>query len=166
MRRSAYVHALGADQLELLRPVRPAKLVLPFLLICAWSAVLFVMPSSPLTLTLLCVGVVLLPVVMVRAFRQFRARRNVLVRAPGRLLLDGEPLEVARIELRVLKHWLFRTPRGYALSLWALIGRGEPLDVELGRFQSMLDASLVSGQMEDFLERAKQRAKGPAAMGD
>jgi hypothetical protein len=166
MRRSAYVHALGADQLELLRPVRPSKLVLPSLFIVAWCAVLLFVNTTPASIALLCVGVVLLPIVMVRSFRQFRARRNVLVRAPGRLLLDGEPLEVARVELRVLKHWLFRTPRGYALSLWALIGRGEPLDIELGRFASMLDASLVSGQMEDFLERAKQRAKGPAPTGD
>jgi hypothetical protein len=166
MRRSAYVHALGADQLELLRPPRPMKLMIPAVIVAVWAAVLLVLPMTPVTVAVLCVGVVLLPLLMVRAFRQSRTRRNVLVRGPGRLLLDGEPLEIARVELRVLKHWLFRTPRGYALSLWALIGRGEPIDVELGRFQSMLDASLVSGQMEEFLERAKQRAKGPAPTGD
>src|SRR4051794_38476240 len=109
MRRSAYVHALGADQLELLRPPRPLRLVLPFLLICAWCTGLVFLPTSPATVALLCVGVVLLPLAMVPSFRSFRPCRNVLVRGPGRLLLDGEPLEVARIELRVLKHLLFRT---------------------------------------------------------
>jgi hypothetical protein len=141
-------------------------LLLPVILAVAWCGLLFWVTATATQLALVCVGVVLLPLVLVRAFRTARARRNVLVRAPGRLLLDGEPLEVARVELRVLKHWLFRTPRGYALSLWALVGRGEPLDVELGRFSSMLDASLVSGQMEEFLERAKARAKGPAPTGD
>jgi hypothetical protein len=140
--------------------------VLPFVLTVAWCGVLVWVSATPTILVLASAGVMVLPLVLVRAFRSARARRNVLVRAPGRLLLDGEPLEVARVELRVLRHWLFRTPRGYGLSLWALVGRGEPVDVELGRFVSMLDASLVSGQMEEFLERARARAKGPAPTGD
>ncbi len=116
---------------------------------------------------MLTVGAVLLPLLMVRSFRsRSGAQRNVLVRAPGRLLLDGEPLEVARVELRVVKHWILRTPKSYQLSLWALVGRGEPIDVELGRFQSILDASMVSGQMEDFLERARARTPGRASAGD
>src|ERR1700733_12033389 len=100
MRRSAYVHALGADQLELLRPARPSRLILPFLLVAAWSGAVIAIPVTAVSLALLTVGAVILPIVVIRAVRSSRPHRNVLVRAPGRLLLDGEPLEVARVELR------------------------------------------------------------------
>ncbi|MBL8957125.1 MAG: hypothetical protein JNK82_40505 [Myxococcaceae bacterium] len=105
---------------------------------------------------------VILPLLWVKSVRAAVSRRHVLVRSAGRLLLDGEPIEAARIELRVLRHWLLRRPQRYALSLWALIGRGEQVDVDLGSYPSMLEASLLSGQMEDFLERAKARAPGRA----
>src|SRR4051812_10969344 len=114
MRRSAYVHALGTDQLELLRPRRPSRLILPFFLCATFcAAVVLIDPISGGGLALLTVGIIALPIAMVRGFRSARSRRHVLVRAPGRLLLDGEPLEVARIELRVVKHWVLRAPRGY-----------------------------------------------------
>jgi hypothetical protein len=161
MARSPYVRTLGADQLELLRPARASRLLFPVLLTGAFAAGLWV-TNGGLALGVLFIGVVLLPVVTVKAIRAAVTQRHVLVRAPGRLLLDGEPIEAARIELRVIKHWLLRRPHRYALSLWALVGRGEQVDVELGRYPTMLEASLLSGQMEDFLERAKQRAPGRA----
>jgi hypothetical protein len=163
MTHGAYVRSLGADQLELSRPARPAQLVFPLLMTgffatAAWA----VGPMTGTGLALLSVAGVLMPLLTVRAFRRFRPRRHVLVRSSSRLLLDGEPLEVARIELRVLKHWLLRRPRGYCLSLWALIGGVESLDLELGRFTDILQASQLSGQMEDFVERARARATGRA----
>jgi hypothetical protein len=115
-----------------------------------------------MALAVLLVGAVLMPIVAVKAIRAAVTQRHILVRAPGRLLLDGEPIEAARIELRVIRHWLLRRPHRYALSLWALVGRGEQVDVELGGYPTMLEASMLSGQMEDFLERARQRAPGRA----
>ena len=122
--------------------------------------------SGNLAISVLFMAAIVVPLVTVKAIRAAVAKRHVLVRSPGRLLLDGEPLEAARIELRVIKHWLLRRPHRYALSLWALIGRGEQLDVELGQYSSMLEASQLSGQMEEFLERARQRAPGRAPTGD
>jgi hypothetical protein len=161
MGRSAYVRSLGADQLELIRPARPSRLVFPLLLAATFATGLWFSAGS-IALAMGVVAIVLLPLVTVKAVRAAVSKRHVLVRQPGRLLLDGEPLEAARVELRVLKHWLLRRPQRYALSLWALVGRGEQLDVSLGSYASMLEASQLSGQMEEFLERARQRAPGRA----
>ncbi len=122
--------------------------------------------TGNIAVTVLFLAGVVVPLVTVKALRAAVAKRHVLVRSPGRLLLDGEPLEAARVELRVIKHWLLRRPHRYALSLWALVGRGEQIDVELGQYPSMLEASQLSGQMEEFLERARQRAPGRAPTGD
>jgi len=165
MGRSAYVRPLGADQLELVRPLRIFRLFFPVLLSAACVVgVLF--SVGGLRLAICAVAAIILPLVWVKSVRAAMARRHVLVRSPGRLLLDGEPLEAARVELRVIRHWLLRRPQRYALSLWALIGRGEQLDIDLGAYPSMLEASLWSGQMEEFLERAKARAPGRASAGD
>lgn len=159
--RSQYVRSLGPDQLELMRPARPGRLVFPALAVAAFCAgVTFT--GGGLMIIIGLVGLVLMPLVGIKAVRSAVSRRHVLVRTPGRLLLDGEPIEAARVELRVLKHWLLRRPHRYALSLWALVGRGEQLDIELGHHSTMLEASMLSGQMEEFLERAKQRAAGRA----
>ncbi|MBK7859230.1 MAG: hypothetical protein IPJ65_11540 [Archangiaceae bacterium] len=154
---------LGPDQLELLRPARPSRLVFPLFLTAVFGAGLWFTGGS-IALAVLVLGVCLLPLVTVKAVRASVSKRHVLVRSQARLLLDGEPIEAARIEVRVVKHWLLRRPHRYALSLWALVGRGEQIDVELGQYPTMLEASTVSGQMEDFLERAKQRtAPSPLA---
>lgn len=139
----------------------------PLSLTLAWATVAYFSGlGGPSGFVLLLIGLLFLPVIALRTFRRSVGKRHVLVRASGRVLLDGEPLEVARVELRVVKHWLLRRPQGYALSLWALVGRGDPTDLELGRFSSMLEATSLSGQMEDFLERAKARATGRAPTGD
>ena len=95
----------------------------------------------------------LLPVISVALVRMGRKQERTLVRANNRLLLDGEPLEMARVELRVTKMPITRVPTGYALSLWVMTASG-PEDVPIGRFATLLEASALSGQLEDFVQRA------------
>ena len=100
-----------------------------------------------------------IPAVTLMVRRALRQRMLSVVRTPGRLMLDGEPLELARVELRVTYLPVFKTPTGYALSLWVMTSSG-PLDVALGHFTSMFDASRVSGQLEEFIARATNRQPG------
>ena len=102
--------------------------------------------------TLLLYGA-LLPVIVVALLRFAKRQERTLVRANGRLLLDGEPLEMARVELRVIKMPITRVPTGYALSLWVMTASG-PEDVPIGRFSTLLEASALSGALEDFVQRA------------
>jgi hypothetical protein len=94
-----------------------------------------------------------LPVFGVLFFRAARRSERTLVRANGRLLLDGEPLEMARVELRVLKMPITRVPTGYSLSLWVMAAGG-PEDVPIGHSRTLIEASTLSGQLEDFVQRA------------
>jgi hypothetical protein len=110
-------------------------------------------PSSGQGLLALCLDAVVFPLVGVGLARWARAQERTLVRAHGRLLLDGEPLELARVELRVLKLPITRVPTGYALSLWVMTASG-PEDVPIGRSATLLEASALSGQLEDFVSRA------------
>lgn len=97
-----------------------------------------------------------LAVVMVRAAR---TRTWTLVRTQGRLLVDGEPLELARVELRVAQMPITRAPTGYTLSLWMMTSAG-PVDVPLGRYRTLIEASGVSGTVEDFVQRANVKQPG------
>lgn len=108
--------------------------------------------SSPEGFGLLAVNMVFLPAVAVWLSRWGHRFRRTLARAQGRLLLDGEPIEVARAELRVLKMPLTRVPVGYALSLWVMTAAG-PEDIPIGRFATLLEATALSGRLEDFLQR-------------
>ena len=98
-------------------------------------------------------NMVLLPVIGVALMRLGKAQDRTLVRANNRLLLDGEPLDMARVELRVLKMLITGVPTGYALSLWVMTATG-PEDVPIGRFATLLEATATSGQLEDFVQRA------------
>jgi hypothetical protein len=102
---------------------------------------------------LLMADMVILPVLAVALLRWGRTQERTLVRANGRLLLDGEPLEMARVELRVIKMPITRVPTGYLLSVWVMTASG-PEDVPIGRFATLLEASALSGQLEDFVQRA------------
>jgi hypothetical protein len=82
-----------------------------------------------------------------------KAEERTLVRANNRLLLDGEPLDMARVELRVMKMMITGVPTGYALSLWVMTASG-PEDVPIGRFATLLEATATSGALEDFVQRA------------
>jgi hypothetical protein len=110
-------------------------------------------PFEGWSLLLTIVSAVLLPVLAVAGARAVRPRTATLVRTQGRLLLDGEPLELARVELRV-RSWPFsKQPRGYELSLWMLTLTG-PEDLPLGRFPTLLAASASAGQCEEFVQKA------------
>ena len=96
---------------------------------------------------------ILLPILAVALVRLGRPQERTLVRANNRLLLDGEPLEMARVELRVLKMPITRVPTGYMLSVWVMTASG-PEDVPIGRFATLIEASSLSGALEDFVSRA------------
>jgi len=112
--------------------------------------------GSPAALAWLVVGLVVLPVATVKALRAIVRRQHTLVRSAGRLLLDGEPLELARVELRVWKMPITRVPRGYDLSLWVMTAAG-PQDLPLGRYRTLIDAARVSGELEEFVQRASNK---------
>lgn len=126
-----------------------------------WGATLLVLVGSLALVDLssgsglftLFLDAVLFPVIVVALLRLGKTQERTLVRANSRLLLDGEPLEMARVELRVLKMPITRVPTGYALSLWVMTASG-PEDVPIGRFATLLEASALSGQLEDFVQRA------------
>jgi hypothetical protein len=107
-------------------------------------------------LACLVVGTAALVPLGVVLSRALARRQHALVRTSGRLLLDGEPLELARVELRVTVTPLMRMPTGYALSLWVMTSVG-PDEVPLGRYRTLLEASTVSGSLEDFVQRANVR---------
>jgi hypothetical protein len=106
--------------------------------------------------------VALAPVLAVLSVVMVRSVRPVtwtLVRTQNRLLIDGEPLEMARVELRVEQMPVTKVPTGYTLSLWVMTASG-PVDVPLGRYRTLIDASLVSGTVEDFVQRANVKQPG------
>jgi hypothetical protein len=110
-------------------------------------------------LTLVGLAAVGLPVLAVSMVRAVRPSVLTLVRAQGRLLLEGEPLELARVELRVTHMPITRVPTGYGLSLWMMTSSG-PIDVPLGGYRTLIEASTVSGVVEDFVQRASIRQPG------
>ncbi len=93
------------------------------------------------------------------ALRAGRKATWTLVRSQGRLLVDGEPLELARVELRVQQMPLTRVPTGYTLSLWMMTASG-PIDVPLGAYKTLIEASSISGLVEDFVQRANVKQPG------
>lgn len=129
-----------------------------------WSVVSAVLLASLLVIDLTSgAGIVtiilyaaLLPTIAVGIVRWARKQERTLVRANGRLLLDGEPIEMARVELRVIKMPITKVPTGYSLSLWVMTATG-PEDVPIGRSATLLEASMLSGQLEEFVQRANAK---------
>ncbi|HEY1088350.1 MAG TPA: hypothetical protein VGE37_11665 [Archangium sp.] len=129
-----------------------------------WSVVSAVLLASLLVIDLTSgAGIVtvilysaLLPTIAVGLVRWARKQERTLVRANGRLLLDGEPIEMARVELRVIKMPITKVPTGYSLSLWVMTATG-PEDVPIGRSATLLEASMLSGQLEEFVQRANAK---------
>jgi len=112
--------------------------------------------GSPASLAWVVVGLVVLPLCTLKALGALKRRNHTLVRTTGRLLLDGEPLELARVELRVQQWPITKVPTGYDLSLWVMTAAG-PLDLPLGRYKTLIDASRVSGELEEFVQRANNK---------
>lgn len=119
----------------------------------------FVDLASVPGLALLLLSAPVLALLGVSASRSASAATWTLVRSQGRLLVNGEPLELARVELRVEQRPITRVPRGYTLSLWMMTAAG-PLDVPLGRYRTLIEASSISGTLEDFVQRASTRQPG------
>ncbi len=107
----------------------------------------------------LAVGALAWPWLAVLVVRALRPQHFTVTRSPGRLFFDGEPLELARVELRLLQWPLLQQPRGYALSLWMLTSGG-PVDLPLGLFPDLLSATGRSGDLEDFLQKAGVKQPG------
>lgn len=110
-------------------------------------------------LLLLALATPVLPLLALVMVRAARIATWTLVRAQGRLLVDGEPLELARVELRVAQMPITRVPTGYTLSLWMMTTAG-PIDIPLGTYRTLIDASNVSGTVEDFVQRANVKQPG------
>lgn len=112
--------------------------------------------SSGAGIVTMILDAALLPAIGVGLVRWARKQERTLVRANGRLLLDGEPIEMARVELRVIKMPITKVPTGYSLSLWVMTATG-PEDIPIGRSATLLEASMLSGQLEDFVQRANAK---------
>lgn len=116
-------------------------------------------PGTVAGVLLLTVGVIGVPAAAVGAKRALATQRHVVARGPGRLVLDGDPIELARIELRMVAWPLTQRPRRYALSLWMMTSTG-PVDLPLGDFRTLFEASAAAGAFEDFVKRANLRQAG------
>lgn len=157
------IQRISADALDIRRGPRAVTLLGAAAVLAVWVVLLWWRgPESRDGLALWVTGLFVVPWVCLRLWRGMRRRRHVLVRGAGRLLLDGQPLDVARIETRLVKHPLWRTPRGYAVSLWGMELDGRPVEVQLGRHATLMDASRAAGELEDFLELARAEKRGQA----
>lgn len=123
----------------------------------ALSAVcgLMLLPERGTFASMLALAVGAATTVTVAAFlrRALAVHRHTLCRAGGRLLLDTEPLELARVELKLKVTPIVQRPRRYVLTLWVMSAVG-PDELPLGSFRTLLEASSVSGLLEDFVQRA------------
>jgi hypothetical protein len=158
------IQRISADALDIRRGPRPLGLLGAAAALTVWLALLLWRgPESRDGLALWVTGVFLVPWVALRVWRGSRRERHVLTRGGGRLVLDGQPLDVARIETRLVRHWLLRLPRGFAVSLWGMEVDGRPVELELGRHATLMDAARAAGELEEFLELARaerpQRAR-------
>ncbi|MGV3620659.1 MAG: hypothetical protein ACO1OB_07570 [Archangium sp.] len=113
--------------------------------------------GSGFELLWLSTAAVIMPTLVLFLVRAARGSERTLVRTHNRLLLDGEPLDMARVELRVLKWPFTSVPNGYALSLWVMTASG-PEDVPIAQFPTMLEATSLSGTLEEFVQRANIRS--------
>ncbi len=104
-------------------------------------------------------ALVLAPFLAVAAWRALAVQRRVIVRRPGRLLVDGDPVEFARVELRVIEPPFRRRAKRFALSLWVMAPNG-PEDILLGAYQSLVLASLQADEWETFLRKANLKQPG------
>lgn len=157
------IQRISADALDIRRGPRARTLLGAAAALAAWLLLLLWRgPESRDGLALWVAGLFVVPWVCLKVWRGMRRQRHVLVRGAGRLLLDGQPLDVARIETRLVKHPLWRVPRGYAVSLWGMELDGSPVELELGRHATLMEASRAAGELEEFLELARVEKRGQA----
>ncbi len=151
---------LGPDSLVIRTPRRWGVAALLALAVVVWAGLWGLFgPGTVAGLLLLVVGVLGVPAVVVAAKRALTVKQYTVARAPGRLMVEGDPVELARIELRMIAWPLTQRPRRYALSLWVLTSAG-PLDLPLGTYPTLLSASGAAGPFEDFVQRANLKLPG------
>ncbi len=137
--------------------VRVAVLVLAVMGLMVLNAV--PRESTVLSALILIISLFSAPVFAVAAVRAWVSHERVVVRRPGQLLVDGDPVEFARVELRVVEPGLRRRVKGFALSLWVM-GANGPEDIVLGTFPSLLTASTYAEEWEGFLAKANLKQSG------
>lgn len=127
--------------------------------LAASTALALVDLSTGAGLLLIALSASLISVLAIVMARAAKIATWTLVRTQGRLLVDGEPLELARVELRVAQMPITRVPTGYTLSLWLMSTAG-PIDIPLGTYRTLIEASGISGTVEDFVQRANVKQPG------
>ncbi len=85
-------------------------------------------------------------------YRSARRNRRIVVKSLRDLLLDGDPLDLARLELRLESRLFGLVAPQYILSLWVMTLAG-PEELQLGVYPTLIDASRVSGELEEFLQK-------------
>lgn len=126
----------------------------------SWIAlVIFLGPTSLYGMIALAVGAGGLPWLLPKLSAALRTFEVTLCRSQGTVLVDGDPLEAARVESRVLTTFFTQDPKGYSLSMWVLFTEGASRDVDLGRFRTMLEVSQASWTIEAFLATASIASK-------
>ena len=148
-----YLKRIGNDCIVLTIHAQVLRAALwAFLAVVYWFGFYLLEAGKPEMLFWALLGVVLVPVTIIRALRLLARRKYTLVRAHGRLFLDGEPLEMTRLELRIQKIPIIKIPMRYSLSFWAMTASG-PMDIPLGSYSTLLSASEASGWVEEFVHR-------------
>jgi hypothetical protein len=147
------------DGLEVVTP-RSLRLALLTVVLTALVGVELLGELDGFHLAVALVTALPLPFLWVLALRAAANHHVRLKREGGRVFCNGEELEVARIENRVVLS-LFQVPRAYSLSLWGLTVEGRAVEVALGELPDLFASSKMAGTLEDFLA---QTAAAPKVM--
>ncbi len=156
--QQAYDETLEALTVRRRRNLRAA--IVPLVGVVAWvSTLVAIGPLSFYGMLSIGVGLGVLLWLVPKLAVAVKAFEITLTQNEGALSVDGELLESARVETRVLFTYFTKNPKGYSLSLWMLFSQGGSRDVELGRFSNLLEASQASWTIEAFLATASTRSK-------
>jgi hypothetical protein len=140
------------DGLEVVSP-RSLKLLLVVSVYTALAALNFATSTDSLHLAVAVITSLPLPVLWVMALRKAQSHRVRLRREGQRVFCNGDELEVARIENRVVLS-LLKVPRAYSLSLWGLTIEGKAVEVQLGELPDLFASSKMAGTLEDFIAQS------------
>lgn len=162
--RRIHVHQTRSDCVTIdIRPDRERMALWLTTLALIGGLHFWLLAGVSIPLWLLAIDAVALPLIVIRLRRVATRHERTLVRAQGRLLLDGEPLEMARVELRVRKWPFTHVPSSYSLSLWVMTASG-PEDVPVGDFTTMIDATARSGTLEEFVKTDSAQRHRPLTL--
>jgi hypothetical protein len=140
------------------RSVRAA--LAPLLALVSWIAVVVLLgPPTLYGMIVLGIGSGCLPWLLPKLSAALRTFHITLSNEQGTVRVDGELLEAARVETRVVTTFFTQDPKGYSLSLWVVFAEGSSRDVELGRFKTLLEVSQASWTIESFLATASVKSQ-------